>query len=245
MLWDLRWRQKQSAVLFFTDLPGKKKTAASRKKRLDSAPNTKHSLWAERQKSGSNVLLKELVGVGWCAASRYSKLQGWFVFVWGTCLCALTSIKFSVLKWRMKRRQCPNKHSCKSPRNEPLTTARRNRLGVPVWCTYREQHDGDGQSDGSENSQTHQQQHGVELVNLGEGVEQLCLHVVCGNKGKICEQLVDKRWQKLWKSRLTVAARDWFELTMCLDAEKQYVRLIFFSMIRVDYHCFCALLLLP
>lgn len=46
-------------------------------------------------------------------------------------------------------------------------------------CTYREQHDGDSQSDGGEDSQTDHQQHGVELINLGEGVEQLCLHVVC------------------------------------------------------------------
>ncbi len=45
--------------------------------------------------------------------------------------------------------------------------------------TYREQHDGDSQSDGGENGQTHQQQHGVKLINLGEGVEQLCLYVVC------------------------------------------------------------------
>ena len=52
-------------------------------------------------------------------------------------------------------------------------------FGFIRLCTYREQHDGDSQSDGGEDSQTDQQQHGVELVNLGEGVEQLCLHVVC------------------------------------------------------------------
>lgn len=48
-----------------------------------------------------------------------------------------------------------------------------------IQCTYREQDDGDSQSDCGENSQTHQQQHGIELVHLGEGVEQLGLHVVC------------------------------------------------------------------
>lgn len=45
--------------------------------------------------------------------------------------------------------------------------------------TYREQHDGDSQGDGGEDSQADEQQHGVELVHLGEGVEQLCLDVVC------------------------------------------------------------------
>lgn len=45
--------------------------------------------------------------------------------------------------------------------------------------TYREQHDGDSQRDGGEDSQADEQQHGVELVHLGEGVEQLCLYVVC------------------------------------------------------------------
>lgn len=45
--------------------------------------------------------------------------------------------------------------------------------------TYREQHDGDSQRDGGEDSQADEQQHGVELVHLGEGVEQLCLYVAC------------------------------------------------------------------
>lgn len=47
-------------------------------------------------------------------------------------------------------------------------------------CTHRKQHDGDGQSDGGQNSQSDEQQQGVKLINLGEGVEQLRLHVVCG-----------------------------------------------------------------
>lgn len=50
---------------------------------------------------------------------------------------------------------------------------------VHVRCTYREQHNGNSQSDGSEDSQAHQQQHGVKLIDLGEGVEQLCLHIIC------------------------------------------------------------------
>lgn len=54
-----------------------------------------------------------------------------------------------------------------------------------VCCTHWEEHDGDSQSDGGEDSQAHEQQHGVELVNLGKGVEQLGLHVVCRRETRV------------------------------------------------------------
>lgn len=59
----------------------------------------------------------------------------------------------------------------------------RDRLCVYAGCTYREKHDGDSKSDGSEDSQTHQQQHRVKLVHFSESVQQLCLHVVCDAEG--------------------------------------------------------------
>ena len=46
-------------------------------------------------------------------------------------------------------------------------------------CTYREQDNGDSQGDSGQDSQTDQQEHGVKLIHLGEGVEQLRLHVSC------------------------------------------------------------------
>lgn len=49
--------------------------------------------------------------------------------------------------------------------------------------TYREQHNGDSQRDGGKDSQTDEQQQGVELVDLGERVQQLCLHVTCAGRG--------------------------------------------------------------
>lgn len=50
---------------------------------------------------------------------------------------------------------------------------------VCVCCTYREQYDGDSQSDGGENSQTDEQQQGVKFIDLGEGVKQFCFYVAC------------------------------------------------------------------
>lgn len=49
--------------------------------------------------------------------------------------------------------------------------------------THREQHDGDSQRDGGEDSQAHEQQQGVKLVDLGESVQQLRLHVACARRG--------------------------------------------------------------
>lgn len=49
--------------------------------------------------------------------------------------------------------------------------------------THREEHDGDGQRDGGEDCQADEQQHGVKLVDLGEGVQQLRLHVTCASRG--------------------------------------------------------------
>lgn len=72
--------------------------------------------------------------------------------------------------------------------------------------TYREQHDGDSQRDGGEDSQADEQQHGVELVHLGEGVEQLRLYVVCVRgdaKEKNCEPKVTGSAEEhfLWHSK--------------------------------------------
>ena len=39
------------------------------------------------------------------------------------------------------------------------------------WGTHREEHDGHSECDSSEHSQTHQQKHGVKLVDLCEGVQ--------------------------------------------------------------------------
>lgn len=49
-----------------------------------------------------------------------------------------------------------------------------------AWRTHGKKHDGHGQRDGGQDSQTHQQQQGVKLVDLGEGVEQLSFHSTCG-----------------------------------------------------------------
>lgn len=55
--------------------------------------------------------------------------------------------------------------------------------------THGEQHDGDSQRDGGEDSQADEQQQGVELVHLGEGVQQLRLHVTCARRGHGGEEL--------------------------------------------------------
>lgn len=73
--------------------------------------------------------------------------------------------------------------NCACPNTNSVILETKHRLCPDVCCTYREQHDGDSQCDSGEDSQADEQQHGVKLVNLGEGVEQLCLHVVCV-KGK-------------------------------------------------------------
>lgn len=55
--------------------------------------------------------------------------------------------------------------------------------------TYGEQHDGDSQRDGGEDGQADEQQQGVKLVDLGEGVQQLRLHVTCARRGHRGEEL--------------------------------------------------------
>lgn len=55
--------------------------------------------------------------------------------------------------------------------------------------THGEQHDGDSQRDGGEDGQADEQQQGVELVDLGEGVQQLRLYVTCAKRGNSGEEL--------------------------------------------------------
>ena len=48
--------------------------------------------------------------------------------------------------------------------------------------TYREQHDGDGQCDGSEDGHTHTQDQSVVGVDAAVGVKELRLHFICRNR---------------------------------------------------------------
>lgn len=52
---------------------------------------------------------------------------------------------------------------------------------VCVWCpgTHREEDDGYSERYGCQHGETHTQEHGIKLINLGKGVQQLCLHVIC------------------------------------------------------------------
>lgn len=52
--------------------------------------------------------------------------------------------------------------------------------GPSVEDTYREEHHGDGEGDGGQHSQAHDEQEHVSLVDLGVGVQQLGLHMHCG-----------------------------------------------------------------
>lgn len=52
----------------------------------------------------------------------------------------------------------------------------------PVLNTYREKHHRDGEGDGSQHGQAHNEQEHVGLVDLGVGVQQLGLHMNCGEK---------------------------------------------------------------
>lgn len=52
----------------------------------------------------------------------------------------------------------------------------------PLWETYGEKHHGDGEGDGGQHGQAHDEQEHVGLVDLGVGVQQLGLHVNCGEK---------------------------------------------------------------
>lgn len=54
-------------------------------------------------------------------------------------------------------------------------------MSVPsVEDTYREEHHGDGEGDGGQHSQAHDEQEHISLVDLGVGVQQLGLHMHCG-----------------------------------------------------------------
>lgn len=53
---------------------------------------------------------------------------------------------------------------------------------LPIWDTYGEKHHRDGEGDGGQHGQAHDEQEHVGLVDLGVGVQQLGLHVNCGGK---------------------------------------------------------------
>lgn len=50
----------------------------------------------------------------------------------------------------------------------------------PLWDTYGEEHHRDGESNGGQHGQAHDEQEHVSLVDLGVGVQQLWFHVNCG-----------------------------------------------------------------
>ena len=47
---------------------------------------------------------------------------------------------------------------------------------MSLWATHREQHHGDGERDGGQHGQAHDQQDDVSLVHLGVSMQQLRLH---------------------------------------------------------------------
>lgn len=52
-----------------------------------------------------------------------------------------------------------------------------DRMIYTTLHTHREEHHGDGEGDGGENSQSHDEQNHIKLVNFGVSVEQLGLNV--------------------------------------------------------------------
>ncbi len=75
---------------------------------------------------------------------------------------------------------------------------------VVCWVTHGEQHDGNGQRHRRQHSQTHQQKHRVKLVDLCEGVKQLCLDMIYTQTDRECIMCDDGGALKLCMRRVCV-----------------------------------------
>lgn len=72
--------------------------------------------------------------------------------------------------------------SCNGVEKTKTYKLKKKKVDVPVLNTYREKHHRDGEGDGGQHGQAHNEKEHVGLVDLGVGVQQLGLHMNCGEK---------------------------------------------------------------